>query len=422
MWHVALVRTSLTVARRAAGRLPSTVTRCWREAGRSRACDSTSPTKATRPPKYSPTRTLTTRVTGAPSNQHDRELYDYVVVGAGSAGCVLASRLTSHGHSVLLLEAGGVDTSMWLHLPVGYYKTTHDPRFDWCFKTDPVGGLGGRVLGWPRGKVLGGSSAINGLLHVRGQPEDYDGWAAEQGCDGWSFEEILPFFKRSEDQEGGDAALHGKGGPLSVSNARVRIPVVDAFVEGCGQAGIRAGTTGTGTGTGTGGKGHDLNGRSQEGAAYAQTTTRNGLRCSTATAYVSHAPHRCMPHMGATATLPHAVRVRAAVSLAVGVCVVAIWMLRPAPHVYVHVQRLTTCELSLWRACSCRRQMITLGRCQCRQTAPCPASRFRRRDAQMPLRPTATPGHTVWSTLRRARAPTLLPHMPATKSSWLPVQ
>ncbi len=204
--------------------------------------------------------------------------YDYIVVGAGSAGCVLAHRLSAGGtHSVLLLESGPRDTDMWLHLPVGYYKTTHDLRFDWCFKTEQEPNLNNRKLGWPRGRVLGGSSSINGMLHVRGQPDDYDNWAVEHGCDGWSFEEILPYFRKSEDQEGGDRELHGKGGPLSVSNARISLPIADAFVHGCAEAGIGGSTTDTNV---------DLNGRQPEGAGYCQTTQRDGWRCSAATAYL----------------------------------------------------------------------------------------------------------------------------------------
>ena len=209
--------------------------------------------------------------------------YDYVVVGAGSAGCVLAHRLSAGGlYSVLLLESGPRDTDFWLHLPVGYYKTTHDPRFDWCFKTEPEPALNGRRLGWPRGRVLGGSSSINGMLHVRGQPEDYDAWATEHGCQGWSFEEVLPYFRKSEDQEGGDRELHGAGGPLSVSDSRISLPIADAFLAGCAEAGI-------GRLVGAARQQHDavdLNGRQPEGAGYCQATQRDGWRCSTATAYL----------------------------------------------------------------------------------------------------------------------------------------
>lgn len=213
----------------------------------------------------------------APVAAEQGKEYDYIIVGAGSAGCILAHRLSAGGaYSVLLLESGPRDTNMWLHLPVGYYKTTHDPRFDWCFKTEQEAALNNRRLGWPRGRVLGGSSSINGMLHVRGQPEDYDAWALEHGCNGWSYEEILPYFRKSEDQEGGDRELHGKGGPLSISNARISLPIADAFLHGCAEVGI-GGSADTPL---------DLNGRQPEGAGYCQTTQRNGWRCSTATAYL----------------------------------------------------------------------------------------------------------------------------------------
>lgn len=217
----------------------------------------------------------------APSTDSSAATYDYIIVGAGSAGCVLAHRLSASGlHSVLLLESGPPDSNLWLHLPVGYYKTTHDPRWDWCFKTEAEPNLNGRILSWPRGRVLGGSSSINGMLHVRGQPEDYDGWATTHACgDGWDYESVLPYFKMSEDQEGGDRALHGAGGPVSVSNPRISLLVVDKFLEACVEVGI-------------GGDGDvDLNGRNPEGAGYCQTTQRDGWRCSTATAYLKAVDH-----------------------------------------------------------------------------------------------------------------------------------
>ncbi|MDJ0982924.1 MAG: GMC family oxidoreductase N-terminal domain-containing protein, partial [Kiloniellales bacterium] len=151
------------------------------------------------------------------SRNTSEDSYDYIVVGAGSAGCVLANRLSAQpSKRVLLLEAGGRDLNPWIHVPVGYFKTLHNPSTDWCYKTDPDPGLNGRSIDWPRGKTLGGSSSINGLLYIRGQHEDYDHWR-QLGNVGWSAEDVLPYFKRAEDQERGDDDYHGTGGPLSVS-------------------------------------------------------------------------------------------------------------------------------------------------------------------------------------------------------------
>ena len=163
---------------------------------------------------------------------------DYIVVGAGSAGCVLANRLSENpGNRVLLLEAGGPDTNPWIHVPVGYFKTMHNPKTDWCYVTEPDAGIANRQLQWPRGKVLGGSSSINGLLYVRGQREDYDRWV-ELGNEGWSYAEVLPYFKKSEDQERGASEYHGVGGPLKVSDLRLRRPIADHFIAGAKDIGI----------------------------------------------------------------------------------------------------------------------------------------------------------------------------------------
>ena len=198
--------------------------------------------------------------------------YDFIVIGAGSAGCVLAHRLSADpGRRVLLLEAGGRDNSPWLHIPVGYFKTMHNPAMDWRYVTAPDPGLNGRQLKWPRGKVLGGSSALNGLLYVRGQPEDFDGWA-NRGNPGWSFDDVLPYFIKSEDQERGEIPYHGIGGPQKVSDIHFRRPVTDAFIEAAIQAGIPAN--------------NDINGKSQEGVGYFQLTTHKGRRWSTATGYL----------------------------------------------------------------------------------------------------------------------------------------
>ena len=185
---------------------------------------------------------------------------DYVVAGAGSAGCALAARLSEDpSTNVLLLEAGGKDTNPWIHVPVGYFKTMHDPRTDWCYRTEPEPSLNGRSLDWPRGKVLGGSSSINGLLYVRGQPRDFDHWR-QLGNAGWSFEDVLPYFIRAEDQERGADEWHGAGGPLGVSDMRVRRDVCDAFIAGAEEIGIP--------------RNADVNGANQEGAGYFQLTMR----------------------------------------------------------------------------------------------------------------------------------------------------
>ncbi|MEL6750671.1 MAG: choline dehydrogenase, partial [Pseudomonadota bacterium] len=203
---------------------------------------------------------------------------DYIVVGAGSAGCVVANRLsTDPENEVALLEAGGRDISPWIHVPVGYFKTMHNPAMDWCYQTEPDKGINGRSLNWPRGKVLGGSSSLNGLLYVRGQAEDYDRWR-QMGCEGWGFDDVLPLFKRAEDQERGANEFHGTGGPLSVTNATVQRPICDAWVEAAQAAGHKFND--------------DYNGASQEGVGYFQLTVKNGKRCSSAVAYLKPARRR----------------------------------------------------------------------------------------------------------------------------------
>lgn len=198
---------------------------------------------------------------------------DYVIIGAGSAGCVIANRLSADPSiKVILLEAGGRDWNPWIHIPVGYFKTMHNPAVDWCYTTEADPGLNGRKLDWPRGKVLGGSSSLNGLLYVRGQAQDYDRWR-QMGNEGWGWDDVLPLFKRAENQERGEDDFHGVGGPLDVSNMRLSRPICDAWVAAAQNEGYAYND--------------DYNGAKQEGVGYFQLTTRNGRRCSAAVAYLN---------------------------------------------------------------------------------------------------------------------------------------
>ena len=228
---------------------------------------------------------------------------DYIVVGAGSAGCVVAARLSEDPSvRVVVLEAGGEDRSPWIHIPLGYGKTITDSRVNWCYETEPDAAMAGRRIFWPRGKVLGGSSSINGLLYVRGQAEDFDHWR-QLGNVGWSYEDLLPYFKRSEGRIGpGDDSVRGRGGALAVSDLLDRNPLSEAYVAAAEAIGIP--------------RNDDYNGRVQEGVGYYQTTSRNGRRCSAAVAFLRPAMKRGNLRV---ITRAHAERVLFAGRRAVGV-------------------------------------------------------------------------------------------------------
>jgi choline dehydrogenase len=204
--------------------------------------------------------------------------FDVVVVGAGSAGCVLAARLSEDPATrVLLLEAGPPDRSLWIHLPIGYGKTMWDPKVNWCFQTEPEPHMNGRRIYWPRGKTLGGSSSINGLIYIRGQREDYDAWAAA-GNPGWGYDDVLPCFLRAEGNQRGSGPFHCGDGPLKVSDIGARHPLIEAFIASAADCGVP--------------RNEDFNGARQEGAGYYQLTTHRGWRCSTADAYLRPARKR----------------------------------------------------------------------------------------------------------------------------------
>jgi choline dehydrogenase len=205
--------------------------------------------------------------------------FDYIVVGAGSAGCVLANRLTESGrHTVLLLEAGGSDRSPWIQVPIGYGKTFTDPRFNWKYFTEPDPGLGNRKTYWPRGKVLGGSSSINAMLYVRGHACDFDDWAAA-GNPGWAFRDVLPYFRKSEDHVWGASDYHGSGGPMRVSEFTTAVhSICQRFLAGCELLGIPANP--------------DFNAVQMEGAGTWQMTIRDGWRESASNAFLRPAMRR----------------------------------------------------------------------------------------------------------------------------------
>ena len=201
------------------------------------------------------------------------ETYDFVIVGAGSAGCVLANRLSADPrHSVLLIEAGGEDRHPWLRIPIGYAKNFFNPTVNWMYSAEPDPGVGNRAIYWPRGKVLGGSSAINAMVYIRGQREDYDGWAA-RGLAGWSYDDVLPYFRKSEQNSRGADHYHGTAGELGVSDIGAEChPLVERFTDGAGQLGLPLNS--------------DFNGATQEGLGRYQFNISEGWRSSAASAFL----------------------------------------------------------------------------------------------------------------------------------------
>jgi choline dehydrogenase-like flavoprotein len=229
--------------------------------------------------------------------------YDIIIVGAGSAGCVLANRLSASGNKrVLLLEAGPSDWHPLIHMPAGIARLANNRRLNWNYRTEPQAQLQGRTLWWPRGKTLGGSSSINAMCYVRGVPGDYDRWAQATGDARWSWEQVLPWFVHSEDNTRGASNLHGSGGPLGVSDLRYRNPLTEVFIDSAVGAGYA--------------RNDDFNGPSQDGFGLYQVTQRNGARCSTAAAYLR--PARERPNLEVRTGAPVA-RVVIAQGRAVGV-------------------------------------------------------------------------------------------------------
>jgi len=239
--------------------------------------------------------------TGGPGEMEQEE-YDYVVIGAGSAGCVVAARLTEPGrHTVALLEAGGDDAGLWVNAPLGFGRLFADPERTWGYETEPEPGLDGARMFQIRGRMLGGTGSLNGMIYCRGQAEDFDHWA-RLGNAGWGYRDVLPYFRRSEDSELGAGPYHGSGGPLAVTRAKSH-PLADAFIA----AGVEAGYP----------RNDDCNGASQEGFGYNQLTIRNGRRCSTSAGFLRPVRHRAnlrvLTHATATRVVFEGRRARAVV-------------------------------------------------------------------------------------------------------------
>jgi len=252
----------------------------------------------------------------------DAGTFDYIVTGAGSAGCAMAARLSENGrHRVLLLEAGPDDSGFWIHVPIGYSRLFANPRINWMFESEPEPELEGRTMYQPRGKVLGGTSSINGMVYMRGNPADYDLWR-QRGCTGWDWDSVLPYFRKAEDQERGGDAFHGSGGPLRVSDQAIDWELGDRFIAAALEAGLPAN--------------NDFNNGEQEGAGPFQNTTNRRRRWSTATAYLRPARRRANL---VVRTNSHATRILVADGRASGVE----FLCDGAPHVARAQSEIVVC-------------------------------------------------------------------------------